>query len=167
MAIRAFLLVSVLLLAACGSSNLENAQGTEAFKTLVSANMQIMAASANALDQTSVASTPLTETLMPTETATQLPTEAYTLTFIPSPTRTSTATFLPTWTLAPVDNSQTRDGNSGGGSTGGCDDSYPDFCIPPPPPDRNCGDIDEKDFTVDGDDPHGFDGDHDGIGCES
>ena len=47
-----------------------------------------------------------------------------------------------------------------------CDPSYPDFCIPPPPPDLDCGDIAQKDFTVIGDDPHRFDGDGDGIGCE-
>ena len=48
-----------------------------------------------------------------------------------------------------------------------CDASYPDFCIPPPPPDLNCGDISVHDFTVRSPDPHGFDRDHDGIGCES
>jgi hypothetical protein len=51
--------------------------------------------------------------------------------------------------------------------TRNCDPSYPDFCIPPPPPDLNCADIGETDFTVQGADPHGFDGDHDGVGCES
>jgi micrococcal nuclease len=48
-----------------------------------------------------------------------------------------------------------------------CDPSYPGVCIPPPPPDLNCGDIEERDFEVVGRDPHGFDRDHDGIGCES
>ena len=48
-----------------------------------------------------------------------------------------------------------------------CDSSYPDFCIPPPPPDLNCDDISQNDFTVIGDDPHQFDDDSDGIGCES
>jgi hypothetical protein len=51
--------------------------------------------------------------------------------------------------------------------TGNCDPSYPDFCIPPPPPDLDCADIGETDFTVQGADPHGFDGDNDGVGCES
>lgn len=55
---------------------------------------------------------------------------------------------------------------TGGGSTGGCDPSYPDVCIPPYPPDLDCGQIDERRFRVDGNDPHGFDGDGDGIGCE-
>ena len=48
-----------------------------------------------------------------------------------------------------------------------CDSSYPDFCIPPPPPNLNCPDIPQKRFTVAGSDPHGFDRDNDGIGCES
>ena len=48
-----------------------------------------------------------------------------------------------------------------------CDSSYPDFCIPPSPPDLNCPDISQKRFTVSGSDPHGFDRDNDGIGCES
>ena len=48
-----------------------------------------------------------------------------------------------------------------------CDPSYPDVCIPPYPPDLNCGDIPYKNFKVVGSDPHGFDGDNDGIGCES
>ena len=48
-----------------------------------------------------------------------------------------------------------------------CLDSYPDFCISPGPPDLNCSDIRQSDFTVRGNDPHGFDRDNDGIGCES
>lgn len=48
-----------------------------------------------------------------------------------------------------------------------CDPSYPDVCIAPPPPDLNCGDITYRDFRVTGADPHRFDGDQDGIGCES
>jgi hypothetical protein len=48
-----------------------------------------------------------------------------------------------------------------------CDPSYPTVCIPPAPPDLDCGEISAHDFTVVGADPHGFDADHDGIGCES
>jgi micrococcal nuclease len=51
--------------------------------------------------------------------------------------------------------------------SGNCDASYPDFCIPPPPPDLDCGDIGYTDFTVYEPDPHRFDGDNDGVGCES
>lgn len=50
---------------------------------------------------------------------------------------------------------------------GNCHPSYPTVCIPPPPPDLDCKDIPHKRFQVIGDDPHGFDRDHDGIGCES
>ena len=48
-----------------------------------------------------------------------------------------------------------------------CDPSYPDFCIASYPPDLDCGDISQKRFTVLQPDPHGFDGNKDGIGCES
>jgi len=48
-----------------------------------------------------------------------------------------------------------------------CDPSYPDICIPPYPPDLDCGDISYRNFYVSPPDPHGFDGDKDGIGCES
>jgi hypothetical protein len=48
-----------------------------------------------------------------------------------------------------------------------CDPSYPHVCIPPPPPDLDCGDIPHRRFRVIGRDSHRFDGDHDGIGCES
>ncbi len=47
-----------------------------------------------------------------------------------------------------------------------CDPSYPDVCIPPPPPDLNCADISHRNFVVLPPDPHNFDGDGDGIGCE-
>ena len=47
-----------------------------------------------------------------------------------------------------------------------CDPSYPDVCIPPYPPDLDCGDIPYKNFRVLPPDPHRFDGDKDGIGCE-
>lgn len=48
-----------------------------------------------------------------------------------------------------------------------CDPSYPDVCIAPPPPDLDCGEIEYRNFKVEGDDPHNFDGDQDGIGCEA
>ncbi|WP_013335005.1 thermonuclease family protein [Gloeothece verrucosa] len=47
-----------------------------------------------------------------------------------------------------------------------CDPSYPDICIPPPPPALDCGQISQRRFRVLAPDPHGFDGDKDGIGCE-
>lgn len=51
--------------------------------------------------------------------------------------------------------------------TGNCDSAYPDFCIASPPPDLNCPNLPDSDFTVFPPDPHGFDRDADGIGCES
>jgi hypothetical protein len=56
-------------------------------------------------------------------------------------------------------------GPSVGGGT--CDPAYPTVCIPPPPPDLDCGQIPYRDFTVLPPDPHHFDGDHDGVGCET
>ncbi len=50
-----------------------------------------------------------------------------------------------------------------------CDAAYPDFCIPSPPPDLDCGDAPiagHTGFTVLDPDPHGLDVDGDGIGCE-
>lgn len=55
----------------------------------------------------------------------------------------------------------------GQGTTSDCDTAYPTVCIPSPPPDLNCGDIQHRKFTVLAADPHRFDGDKDGIGCES
>jgi len=51
-------------------------------------------------------------------------------------------------------------------SGGGCSPAYPGVCIPPPPPDLDCRDIPYRRFAVLPPDPHHFDGDHDGIGCE-
>ncbi|MCE2506963.1 MAG: thermonuclease family protein [Nitrosopumilaceae archaeon] len=48
-----------------------------------------------------------------------------------------------------------------------CDPSYPDFCIAPNHPDLDCGAISEKNFRVLPPDPHRFDGDKNGIGCEN
>jgi hypothetical protein len=48
-----------------------------------------------------------------------------------------------------------------------CDPAYPTVCIPPPPPDLNCDNVPYTDFAVLPPDPHGFDGDNDGIGCET
>ena len=43
---------------------------------------------------------------------------------------------------------------------------YPDFCITPNSPDLDCADIPRRRFRVLQPDPHGFDRDQDGIGCE-
>ena len=52
-------------------------------------------------------------------------------------------------------------------SENNCDSSYPDVCIPPYPPDLDCGEIEYRNFKVLQPDPHRFDGDKNGIGCES
>lgn len=47
-----------------------------------------------------------------------------------------------------------------------CDPAYPEVCIAPYPPDLNCKDVPYKNFVVLPSDPHGFDRDKDGWGCE-
>lgn len=55
---------------------------------------------------------------------------------------------------------------AGGTSSGtDCSPSYPGVCIPPAPPDLDCGDVTYKRFVVLPPDPHNFDGNGDGIGC--
>lgn len=58
------------------------------------------------------------------------------------------------------------------GGVGPCDPSYPDVCIPPPPPDLDCPQIERRfgltDIRVVGSDPHRLDeGGTPGLGCES
>ena len=48
-----------------------------------------------------------------------------------------------------------------------CDPAYPGVCIPSPPPDLDCADIAYRHFDVLPPDPQNFDGDHNGIGCET
>ena len=47
-----------------------------------------------------------------------------------------------------------------------CSPAYPNVCIPAPEPDLDCGEVPHSNLTVLPPDPHGFDGDGDGIGCE-
>jgi endonuclease YncB( thermonuclease family) len=53
---------------------------------------------------------------------------------------------------------------------GGCDASYPDVCIPPPPPDLDCADVPYRNFSVLRDppdaDPHILDRNEDGVACQ-
>lgn len=50
-------------------------------------------------------------------------------------------------------------------ASGGCADGYSP-CVPPYPPDVDCGDVSGP-VTVTGPDPHGLDGDGDGTGCDA
>lgn len=103
----------------------------------------------------------------PTETMTLTPTETSTPTITPTNTPAPTFTLKPTIkptqkaTKVPVVIVPTSK------PAQNCDASYPTVCIPPYPPDLDCGQISFKDFRVVGPDPHGFDRDHDGIGCET
>jgi micrococcal nuclease len=65
----------------------------------------------------------------------------------------------PTLTAAPAPSATRAPATS-------CDASYPDVCIAPPPPDLNCPDVPYRRFVVRQPDPHGFDGDRNGIGCQ-
>ena len=47
-----------------------------------------------------------------------------------------------------------------------CSSAYPQKCIPPAPPVLKCKDLGQKNFLVLPPDPHNFDPDGDGIGCE-
>lgn len=67
------------------------------------------------------------------------------------------------WGACPVTPEPTAVADSGGAA---CDPAYPDACIPPPPPDLDCGDVAARSFQVLAPDPHRFDSNGDGIGCE-
>lgn len=123
--------------------------------------------------ETHTATATLTPTSLPTTTeeptATPTATLSPTSTTTPTPTRTSaatptaTSTQTPTATPRPTNTptaTPTRDPSK-------CHPSYPTVCISPPPPDLNCDDIPYRNFTVLPPDPHRFDGNKDGIGCES
>lgn len=101
---------------------------------------------------------PPTATPPPTVVPTATPTAAPTATATAAPTATPTPvpTAIPTATAAPP-------------PAQNCDPSYPSVCIPPKSlvGDLDCGDITHRRFTVLPPDPHGFDGNNDGIGCQS
>jgi hypothetical protein len=65
------------------------------------------------------------------------------------------------------ENDDDDDGNNGNGRNGNCDPSYPDVCIRPFPPDLDCTEVQYTNFKVLPPDPHDFDREGDGVGCES
>jgi hypothetical protein len=77
-----------------------------------------------------------------------------------------TATSAPP-TATPVPPTSTPATPTATATSGNCDPSYPTVCIPPSPPDLDCPDIAERRFEVLPPDPHRFDGDGNGIGCEA
>jgi hypothetical protein len=96
-------------------------------------------------------------TQSPTWTPTSSPTET-------SQTTTVTSTPRPTFTSQPSNTADIL--VNGSENNNACDPSYPGVCIPPRPPDLDCPQISYTNFTVLPPDPHGFDRDGDGIGCE-
>ncbi len=65
-----------------------------------------------------------------------------------------------------VNASQTENSQSESNSLEGCDTSYPEICITTYSSKLICADIPFRNFKVILPDPHGFDSDADGIGCE-
>ena len=84
----------------------------------------------------------------------------------PAPTVAPAPTTAPVPTVAPVAPVPTAT-PAPAPQPQNCDPSYPTLCIPPNAPDLDCGDIGARRFLVLPPDPHRFDGDRDGVGCES
>jgi hypothetical protein len=84
---------------------------------------------------------------------------------ITPPTLAVTATTTAATTTV-VSSSSSPSSSSSSSSGSECDPSYPDVCLPTPPPDLNCTDITSRRFEVVGSDPHALDGDNNGIACE-
>ncbi len=101
-------------------------------------------------------------TVTPTSIPSVIPTEIPT----PEPTPDSTPSTEPTQPPAPTPAPTTPPAPEPTPPPPDCDPSYPDFCIRSPPPELDCGGIVFRNFTVLPPDPHGFDEDKDGIGCE-
>lgn len=89
-----------------------------------------------------------------------------TLVFLAVMTGCTSVGTLQTTTPGASESSEESETNLAGQSTN-CSSAYPDVCIPSAPPDIDCGEIPHQDFQVLSPDPHRFDRDKDGIGCES
>jgi hypothetical protein len=114
-----------------------------------------------------------TATVPPSQTLTSTITDTPTRTSTPTITNTSTLAFTVTSTSTPRPTLTSRSQNTAtvapvaGGGGSNCHPSYLGVCIPPPPPDLDCKDISYRRFQVLPPDPHNFEADGDGIGCES
>ena len=115
---------------------------------------------------------PATATSTPT-TATPIildtPTPTSTVAATPSPTATPTATptVAPTPAPTPAPTARRPAAGIGTGEAETCEPSYPDLCVPLNSADLDCKDVaPRQNFKVRGDDPHRFDADNDGLGCE-
>jgi micrococcal nuclease len=84
-----------------------------------------------------------------------------------APAAPTAAAAPPTATLAATAPSPTPIPAPTAASASNCHPSYPDVCIPPPPPDLDCPQIPFKNIRVLPPDPHRLDGNKDGVGCES
>jgi len=116
-----------------------------------------------------------TGTIVPFPTKMILPTATVTLTTSQTPMATVSPTemFTATVTPRPLSTLPVQPSNtayipvSGGEDNSKCDPSYLGVCIPPSPADLDCKDVPYRRFQVFSPDPHHFDRDGDGIGCES
>lgn len=119
-------------------------------------------------DERATATPTTTATATPTEPPTSTPTATRTPSPVPTPIATATRTAVPTPTAVRTAPQPTPTRvPAATPARASCSPAYPDFCIPPSPPDLDCPDIGRKRFTVLAPDPHRFDADSDGIGCES
>ena len=147
------------------------------FVSSVGATTSSLIASIPTATPTGTATLTPTNTFTPTITLTPTITDTATNIFTPTITDTPTLTFTPSATATPrptfTPQLILQASNtpyipvSGGGATGNCDPSYPTVCIPPPPPDLDCPDIPYRRFQVLPPEPHDFDREGDGLGCES
>lgn len=155
------LLILALVLPAC-SSGAKDSAPTEAPRGLLGAAASPTGAAtqpARATEAQQAATATTAPTQAPPATATTAPQP--TPTNAPAPTATTAP--QPTATPAPPTAAPTPTVNP----RAGCSPAYPSVCIPPPPPDLDCKDVQFKRFTVLAPDPHRFDSDNDGVGCES
>jgi hypothetical protein len=101
----------------------------------------------------------ISSTVVPSVTLSSTPLPGATATTLPSATIPATQTPLASTPVVPSQTALIP-------VSGNCDPSYPGVCIPPAPPDLDCKDVTDRRFQVLPPDPHNFDRDGDGIGCE-